>query len=94
MNAQLKPAAWQLQDAKARLSEVVKRASAEPQLITVRGEDAAVMLSSETYQKVVQPKPTLYEFIHDSPLTCAEADAVFDVIERDRQFCEERDINL
>jgi prevent-host-death family protein len=94
MNVQLKSAAWQLQDAKARLSEVVKRASVEPQLITVRGEGAAVVLSFETYQKLVRPKPTLYEFIQDSPLACAEADAVFDVIERDKQFFEERDINL
>jgi prevent-host-death family protein len=94
MNVQQKTTAWQLQEAKARLSEVVKRASVEPQLITVRGEGAAVMLSLETYQKLVTPKPSLYEFIQNSPLNCAEADAIFDVIEKNKQFCEERDINL
>ena len=94
MNAQPQTAAWQLQEAKAKFSEVVKRTSVEPQLITVRGEEVAVLLSLETYQKLVNPKSNLYEFIQNSPLSDAEADAVFDIIESDTQFFEERDINL
>ena len=39
---------WQLQDAKARLSEVVKLAQSEgPQAITVHGKPAAVLVSRE-----------------------------------------------
>ena len=36
---------WQLQEAKARLSEVIKKAAKEgPQKITVRGERMAVVI--------------------------------------------------
>jgi prevent-host-death family protein len=94
MNAQPKTAAWQLQEAKAKFSEVVKRTSVEPQLITVRGEGVAIMLSLETYQKLVKPKPNLYEFMQNSPLRGAEADTIFDFMEKDKQFFGERDINL
>lgn len=40
---------WQLQDAKARLSEVVKKAAQEgPQHITLHGQPAAVVLRRMT----------------------------------------------
>jgi hypothetical protein len=48
----------------------------------------------EAYQKLVKAKPNLYEFMQNSPLRDAEADAIFDFIEKDKQFCEEKDINL
>lgn len=41
---------WKLEDAKARFSEVVRRAESDgPQLVTVRGREAAVVLSAEQY---------------------------------------------
>lgn len=44
---------WQLQDAKARLSEVVKKAGEEgPQHITLHGEPAAVVLSEAEYRRL------------------------------------------
>jgi prevent-host-death family protein len=44
---------WQLQDAKARLSEVVKRTEREgPQEISVRGRPAAVVLSAADYGRL------------------------------------------
>jgi len=44
---------WKLETAKARLSELVRRARAEgPQTITVRGADAAVVLSPEAYSRL------------------------------------------
>jgi prevent-host-death family protein len=58
---------WQLQEAKAMLSEVVKSAAAEPQLITVRGEETAVILSIVDYRKLTMPKQNLWEFFHNSP---------------------------
>ena len=43
---------WPLQDAKARFSEVVRAASREPQFITVRGEEAAVLVSAGEYRRL------------------------------------------
>ena len=44
---------WTLQDAKARLSEVLRRARSEgPQRLTVHGRDAAVILSSEEFRRL------------------------------------------
>lgn len=54
---------WQLQDAKNRFSAVVKAAESEgPQMITVHGQEKAVVLSTETYQRLVQHKGSLLEF--------------------------------
>lgn len=48
---------WKLEDAKARLSEVVRRAgTAGPQLVTIRGREAAVILAPEHYKRLL-PKP-------------------------------------
>ncbi len=47
------PGAWKLQDAKARFSEVVRRAQSEgPQRVTVHGKDTVVILSAEDYARV------------------------------------------
>jgi prevent-host-death family protein len=63
---------WQLQDAKARLSEVVKRAQAEgPQAITVHGKAAAVILSPADYQRLAGRREPFVEFIRNSPLAGA-----------------------
>ncbi len=43
---------WQLQDAKANLSELVRRAADNPQRITVRGMDAAVVVSAAEFQRL------------------------------------------
>lgn len=48
---------WKLEDAKARFSEVVRRAQSEgPQTVTVRGKEAAVVLSAEAFAEL-QPPP-------------------------------------
>lgn len=53
---------WQLQDAKNRLSEVVNRARAEgPQVVTLRGKRAAVILSAEAYDALVASRPTIVD---------------------------------
>ena len=60
--------AWQLQDAKARLSELVKRAAAEgPQNITVHGREVAVVLSRDDYERLRRPKVSFVEFMRRSP---------------------------
>jgi antitoxin Phd len=44
---------WKLEDAKARLSEVVRRAnSGGPQHVTVRGKEQAVILSTRDYERL------------------------------------------
>jgi prevent-host-death family protein len=60
---------WQLQEAKGKFSEVVKRAQSEgPQNITVHGEAVAVLISRKDYLKLTHPKPGLVEFLRASPL--------------------------
>jgi prevent-host-death family protein len=63
-----KSVVWQLQEAKAMFSEVIKAAAVEPQTVTIRGRETAVILSIEEYKRLVRPKQTLFEFIQDSPL--------------------------
>ena len=60
---------WQLQEAKARLSEVINKAQGEgPQHITVRGVSAAVVLSEADYERLVGRGESLVEFMRRSPL--------------------------
>lgn len=64
---------WALQDAKARLSELVRLAMAhEPQEITLRGEPAVVVLSREDYDRMTQRRESLVEFMRRSPLYGAD----------------------
>ncbi|MFC1764808.1 type II toxin-antitoxin system Phd/YefM family antitoxin [Planctomycetota bacterium] len=61
--------AWQLQDAKNKLSEVIERAIQNgPQEITRRGKKAAVIISFQEYIRLLKGKGTLTEFFHQSPL--------------------------
>ena len=56
---------WALQDAKARLSELVEKTASEgPQTITKRGARAAVVLSAEEFDSLTKrARPTLKEFL-------------------------------
>ena len=48
---------WKLEDAKARFSEVVRRARTEgPQRVTVRGKDAVVVISAEELDRLLPPE--------------------------------------
>ena len=49
---------WKLEDAKARFSEVVRHARKDsPQRVTVRGQDAVVVMSVEEFERLVPEKP-------------------------------------
>ncbi len=66
---------WQLQDAKARLSELVKKAVQEgPQHITLHGEPAAVVLSEAEYQRLRKRPARFIDFIRGSPLRGVDLD--------------------
>lgn len=62
---------WALQDAKARFSEVVRKAQTEgPQRITVHGREKVVVVSVEEYRRV-KGEPSgqaLVKLLQDSPL--------------------------
>lgn len=66
---------WQLQEAKARFSEVVKSSRDEgPQVITVRGEPAAVLISKADYDRLVADKQSFVDFMRRSPLVGVDLD--------------------
>ena len=62
---------WKLEDAKAKFSELVRRANTTgPQHVTVRGQEEAVVISARDYQKLVPPhdKKPLVEFLESLQL--------------------------
>ena len=60
---------WQMQEAKARLSEVVKRAEAVgPQDITLHGRSVAVVVSRAAFDRLSGQRASLLEFMQASPL--------------------------
>ena len=62
-------AKWQLQDAKNRLSEVVRKARSEgPQVITLHGADAVVVISARDFGRLSRRKGRLVDFFRKSPL--------------------------
>lgn len=66
---------WQLQEAKNRLSEVVKAAEKKgPQVITVRGKETAVVVSMGTYKKMAGGSQSLSDFLSNSPLKGLQLD--------------------
>ncbi|MFD0666771.1 type II toxin-antitoxin system Phd/YefM family antitoxin [Ramlibacter sp. MAHUQ-53] len=71
---------WQMQEAKARMSELVKRAQTQPQDITLHGRSVAVVVSRETFDKLSQAQKSLVDYMRRSPLHEAEGIE----LERDR----------
>ena len=64
---------WQMQQAKSRLSEVLKDAEREgPQEITVHGRSVAVVLSRADYDRLAGTGESLVSFMRRSPLAGAE----------------------
>ncbi len=63
---------WQLQEAKARMSELVKRAQEAPQSITLHGKPVAVLLSQATFDDLSRASGTLVDFMRASPLAGSE----------------------
>jgi prevent-host-death family protein len=73
------PSSWSLQDAKARLSEVVRKARTEgPQKITLHGREEVVVVSIEEYRRM-KGEPTgalLVKMLQESPLRDLEFERV------------------
>ena len=65
-----RPGSWRLEEAKARFSEVVRQArAAGPQHVTVRGQEAVVVLSAEDYARLAPAAaaPTLAALFGSGP---------------------------
>lgn len=76
---------WQVQEAKAKLSELIKRAVKDgPQEISVRGKSTAIMISKQQYIDLTSPKTSFVKFVQDSPLKGVELE-----IDRDKSLCRE-----
>ena len=66
---------WQLQDAKARFSDVVRRAVEQgPQHVTVNGEERAVVVSAQEYDRLTGHRTgrELVDLLAESPLAEVE----------------------
>jgi len=79
---------WQLQEAKNKLSHVVREAQTHgPQTITLCGKDAAVLISVDQYRRLTEQRDSLLDFFRRSPWAEVDLD-----IERSRDTG--RDIEL
>ena len=79
---------WQVQEAKAELSALIKAAQEAPQVITRHGEPMVVVLSYAEYNRLRRQegvRQSLFSFLRTWP--------EFEIPERDRSDFE-RDVNL
>ncbi len=61
---------WQLQEAKQRFSELVRRARTEgPQVVTRHGEEVVVVVPAEEYRRMIgrEQKMDFKEFLMSAP---------------------------
>jgi len=71
---------WQLQEAKAKFSQLVEKAmKGEPQLVTKHGEKAVVVLDYQEYEKLGGQGMSVWEALrrHAPRLEDDEVDALF-----------------
>lgn len=79
---------WQLQEAKARFSELVSGVEeGDVQTITKNGRPVAVMISTEAFEKLTRQKVPLLEFFRNAPLSDVE-------IDMERSKDSDRDVEL
>ena len=78
---------WQLQEAKEKLGELVRRTLEEgPQVVTSHGEEVVVVVPIEEFRRMSGEKPTFKEYLMSAPDL-----SVLD-LERPKEF--PRDIEL
>ncbi|MFD1488718.1 type II toxin-antitoxin system Phd/YefM family antitoxin [Ancylobacter vacuolatus] len=82
---------WPLQDAKNQFSRVVQKARTEgPQIVTLRGERAAVVLSATDYDALRAGRPSLVDDLLSGPAWDAD---LAEAVER-RASAPSRDVAL
>ncbi|CAN5906637.1 hypothetical protein BH23ACT11_BH23ACT11_00450 [soil metagenome] len=78
---------WQLQEAKQKFSELVRKAQEDgPQTVTRHGEDVVVIVPAEEYRRLTGKKQDFKEFLMSGPDL-----SVLD-LERHREFPREVDL--
>jgi prevent-host-death family protein len=78
---------WQLQEAKAKFTQLMNEAKLEPQIISRHGVRETVMISIEKFEELLKPHNDVVSFFRKSPLYNAELD-----LTRDKSLS--RDIEL
>jgi prevent-host-death family protein len=70
---------WQMQEAKAKFSELVKRAELDgPQDITLHGRSVAVVLSRAAFERMSGQQASMLEFMQASPMAGLDDELVFE----------------
>ena len=60
--------AWQLQEAKQKFSELVRKTLTEgPQTVSRHGEEVVVMLSVDTYRQLTRETPDFKTYLSAAP---------------------------
>ena len=77
---------WQLQEAKAKLTQLVKQSKKAPQIISRRGVNEVVVMSMEKYSELTHQNENIVSFFQASPLYGLDLD-----LERDPSFIREAD---
>ena len=78
---------WQLQEAKAKLSQLIKEAKLEPQIISKHGVNETVVISMEKYKELIGKTEDLVSFFRNSPLYGIDLD-----LKRDQSTIREIDL--
>lgn len=59
---------WQLQEAKQKFSELVRRVLDEgPQVVTRHGEEVVVVVPAEEFRRMSEQKPDFKEYLMSAP---------------------------
>lgn len=59
---------WQVQEAKQRFSELVRRATQEgPQIVTRHGEEVVVVLAADEFRRTRSAPPAFKDFLRSAP---------------------------
>ncbi len=78
---------WQLQEAKAKLTQLMKNAQFEDQIISRHGVNEMVVMSIERYKKLTSKEESIVSFFRKSPLNGVDLD-----FSRDTSFMREIDL--
>lgn len=77
---------WQLQEAKAKLTELINCSKKTPQIISRRGVDEVVVLDIQKYRELTGENENIVSFFRNSPLQGLELD-----LERDKSPMRDED---
>lgn len=75
---------WQLQEAKAKLTQLIKASKLEPQIISRHGINETIVLSMQKYEELIGQKEDVVAFFKRSPLNGIDLD-----LKRDPSFMRE-----